>query len=60
MPRRTGNWIAYEANESGRTEIYVQPFPDGGKETQVSTDIGYNPVWSADGDGSRTFRMASG
>ena len=24
-----GRWLAYEANDSGRFEIYVRPFPDG-------------------------------
>ena len=27
-----GHWVAYMSNESGRPEIYVQPFPQtGGK-----------------------------
>ena len=45
-----GRWIAYQSNESGRSEIYVQPFPnvDDGK-WQVSTNIGFDPVWSPDG-----------
>ena len=38
---RDGRWLAYEANDSGRFEIYVRPFPkvDGGR-WQVSTDGG--------------------
>ena len=45
-----GRWLAYQSDESGRPEIYVQPFPsiDDGK-WQVSTDSGFDPVWSADG-----------
>ena len=45
-----GRWIAYQSNESGRSEIYVQPFPnvDDGK-WQVSTNLGFDPVWSPDG-----------
>jgi serine/threonine-protein kinase len=45
-----GRWIAYESNETGRTEIYLRPFPnvDGGK-SQVSTDGGVAPLWSRDG-----------
>ena len=27
-----GKWIAYQSNESGRVEIYVQPFPTGRRE----------------------------
>ncbi len=43
-------WIAYQSNESGRSEIYVQPFPetDAGK-WQVSANSGVAPVWSPDG-----------
>ena len=32
-----GHWIAYLSNESGRTEIYVAPFPGPGGKRQVST-----------------------
>src|SRR5262249_3002756 len=31
-----GKWIAYQSNESGRYEIYLQPFPGSGDRTQVS------------------------
>jgi len=41
--------MAYDSDESGRDEIYVQPFPDGGKPYRVSADGGYVPRWSADG-----------
>ena len=45
-----GEWLAYESNESGRSEIYVRPFPniDGGR-WQVSTLGGRTPLWSRDG-----------
>jgi serine/threonine-protein kinase len=47
---RDGRWLAYEANDSGRFEIYVRPFPkvDGGR-WQVSTNGGTRPLWSPDG-----------
>jgi serine/threonine-protein kinase len=45
-----GRWIAYQSNESGRYEIYVQPFPAGGARVQVSTAEGVYPRWSAKGD----------
>jgi Tol biopolymer transport system component len=45
-----GRWIAYQSNESGRYEIYVQPFPDGGRRWQVSSDHGVYPRWSPRGD----------
>jgi serine/threonine-protein kinase len=42
-------WIAYVSNESGRNEVYVQPFPDLGSRHQISTDGGTAPAWSRDG-----------
>ncbi len=42
-------WVAYESNESGRTEVYVQSFPEPGGRYQVSTDGGAQPRWRADG-----------
>jgi len=42
-------WLAYTSNESGRFEIYVQAFPDGGARQQVSTDGGSEPLWAKSG-----------
>ncbi len=44
-----GRWIGYVSDESGRPEIYVQPFPGPGGKWQVSTDGGTEPAWSSDG-----------
>ena len=44
-----GEWLAYVSRESGRWEIYVQPFPDGGERHQISIEGGHSPVWSPDG-----------
>ena len=44
-----GRWVAYESNESGRYEVYVQPFPGPGGKWQVSTNGGIAPVWRRDG-----------
>ena len=44
-----GRWLAYASNESGRYEVYVQPFPDGGGRRQISSDGGDAPAWSRDG-----------
>jgi serine/threonine-protein kinase len=41
-----GRWLAYESNESGRTEVYVRPFPGPGGKWQVSTGGGGWPTWS--------------
>jgi Tol biopolymer transport system component len=44
-----GRWIAYMLNESGRTEIHVQPFPGPGGRLQISTSGGRLPQWRRDG-----------
>jgi Tol biopolymer transport system component len=44
-----GRWIAYQSNESGRFETYVQPFPGPGPKVQVSIDGAINPQWRGDG-----------
>jgi serine/threonine-protein kinase len=43
-----GRWLAYTSDETGRREIYVQAFPDGGKRTQVSLNGGLDARWSRD------------
>jgi Tol biopolymer transport system component len=44
-----GHWLAYVSNESGRFEIYVQPYPGPGGKYQISTDGGTEPVWNPNG-----------
>ena len=44
-----GKWIAYQSNESGRFEIYIQPFPGPGGQAQVSTNGGAQVRWRRDG-----------
>ena len=44
-----GRWIAYQSNESGRTEVYVQPFQGTGAKLAVSTGGGIAPRWRRDG-----------
>ncbi|MDQ5858632.1 MAG: hypothetical protein M3542_10225, partial [Acidobacteriota bacterium] len=51
-----GRWLAYVSNESGRFEVYVQPFPGPGGKWQVSTAGGNYPVWR--GDGKELFYLA--
>ena len=46
---RDGKWLAYQARESGRIEVYVQPFPLSGAKYQITTNGGSNPLWSHDG-----------
>jgi Tol biopolymer transport system component len=44
-----GHWVAYQSNESGRAEVYVQTFPLPGGKRQVSTAGGSEAQWRADG-----------
>ena len=44
-----GQWIAYESDETGRDEIYVQTFPQPKGKWPVSVNGGTRPVWSRDG-----------
>jgi serine/threonine protein kinase len=44
-----GHWLAYASDESGKTEIFVQAFPDGGGRWQISGGGGTMPIWSPDG-----------
>src|SRR5262245_5939662 len=44
-----GKWIAYQSNESGRFEIYIQPFPGPGSKTRISNNGGAQLRWRRDG-----------
>ncbi len=44
-----GRWLAYSTEESGRSEVYVAPFPGPGGKWQVSTNGGFGPAWRRDG-----------
>jgi Tol biopolymer transport system component len=44
-----GRWLAYESNESGRFEVYVQPWPEPGGKWQVSSAGGTQVRWRRDG-----------
>jgi eukaryotic-like serine/threonine-protein kinase len=44
-----GKWLAYEANDSGAFEVYVEPYPRTGVRTRISNAGGERPVWSPDG-----------
>ncbi|MGH7470910.1 MAG: protein kinase domain-containing protein, partial [Longimicrobiales bacterium] len=46
---RDGKWLAYISEETGRTEVYVQPFPGPGGRHLISSGGGLEPVWSRDG-----------
>jgi Tol biopolymer transport system component len=44
-----GRWLAYASNETGRSEIYVEPVPGPGGRRQISTDGGEQPRWLRNG-----------
>jgi hypothetical protein len=47
-----GNWMAYTSNETGPSEVYVEPFPRGAGTVgkwAVSTAGGEDPHWRPDG-----------
>ena len=50
-----GKWLAYESFETGRMEIYIQPFPSGAGKHLISADGGGWPRWR--GDGRELFYM---
>jgi serine/threonine protein kinase/Tol biopolymer transport system component len=57
-----GRFMAYESDESGRPEIYIQSFPDAGIRVQVTRDGGVDPVWAGDSElfywvGERCFAV---
>ena len=44
-----GRWLLWTSAESGRSEVYVQRFPDASARQQVSVDGGASARWSPDG-----------
>jgi serine/threonine protein kinase len=53
-----GRWVSYTSDESGRREVYVQPFPLTGAKFQISTEGGTDGRWR--GDGKEMFYLAPG
>jgi serine/threonine protein kinase len=47
-PDLSPRWIAFQSDESGRFEVYVQAFPEPHGKFQVSTEGGKYPEWGAD------------
>lgn len=53
-----GRFLAYASNESGRWEVYVQPFPATGAKWQISSNGAALPQWR--GDGKELFFLTEG
>lgn len=56
-----GRWLAYPSSESGRYEVYVQPFPATGAKYQITKGgsiPNHHPIWSP--DGKELFYVSAG
>ena len=42
-------WLSAASNRNGRWDVYLMPFPAGDQRWEVSTDGGFEPIWSVDG-----------
>ena len=49
LPEPNPRWIAYQSDESGRDEVYVQSFPEPRGPHRISTNGGVAPQWASDG-----------
>jgi Tol biopolymer transport system component len=59
-----GKWLAYASNETGRYEVWIEPFPPTGARHQVTRAGGSHPLWRPDGQSlyfdrdQQMFRLA--
>ncbi len=59
-----GHWVAYSSNESGTSEVYVEPVPGPGGRSQISSSGGEQPRWARNGkeifyrNGTKMFSVA--
>lgn len=44
-----GRYVAFVSEETGRNEIYVAPFPEGGRKVRASLRGGIQPKWARGG-----------
>jgi serine/threonine protein kinase/dipeptidyl aminopeptidase/acylaminoacyl peptidase len=44
-----GSYLAYESNESGRSEVYIASYPSKSGKWQISSGGGTNPIWDPSG-----------
>jgi eukaryotic-like serine/threonine-protein kinase len=55
-----GRWVLYESDESGKMEVYIQPYPPvPSVKFQVTRDGGHSPVWSPS-NGKEVFFVKDG
>jgi len=56
-PEASPHWVAYESDESGTAEVYVQAFPEPRGARRISTAGGRYPQWN--GNGRELFYVSS-
>jgi serine/threonine protein kinase len=56
-PEPNPRWVAYQSDETGRSEIYIASFPDARRKLQVTSGGGTFPQW---GPGGRELFYISG
>ena len=44
-PEPNPRWVAYQSDESGRYEVYINSFPAAGGKIRISTEGGAYPEW---------------
>ena len=44
-----GRWLAFVSDQSGQSDIYVQPISEPGDQTRISQGGGTEPAWGPDG-----------
>jgi eukaryotic-like serine/threonine-protein kinase len=44
-----GHWMAYVSDDSGKSQVYVRPFPGPDRRLQVSIQGGTQPIWNRNG-----------
>jgi Tol biopolymer transport system component/tRNA A-37 threonylcarbamoyl transferase component Bud32 len=44
-----GRWLAYQSDETGRTQVYLVSYPDLARKVPVSTEGGTEAAWRPDG-----------
>jgi serine/threonine-protein kinase len=44
-----GRWLAYQSDQTGRTEVYLRSYPEPGARVPVSLGGGSEPVWAHHG-----------
>jgi serine/threonine protein kinase len=46
---RSGKLLSYQADDSGRSKVFVMPYPPTGDRWEISPNGGAQPIWRADG-----------